>query len=82
EALLEEFAQCRDPLVAAIPQKLDFHGGKPWLIPVSAIEGSFLEGIESKFKNPEERPRLPPPVPVHVELPLLVALCERSNALM
>jgi len=81
EALHEEFAAVADPLVAAIPQKLDFYGGKPWLIPVSAIDGSFLEEIEQRFHK-ERPPTLPPPIPAHVELPLLVALCERENALM
>lgn len=77
EALHEEFASSRDPRVASIPYSLDF-GGRPWLIPVSAIEG---EQIAQREVDPERAKRVAP-VPVHVELPLLVALCERNNALM
>ena len=77
EALHEELLSSEDPRVAAIPQRLDF-GGRPWLVPVSAIEGSKLDQM-----TPEKRqPGMKAPVPVHVELPLLVALCERDNALM
>ena len=82
EALHKEFAATTDPVVAAIPHKLDFDGGKPWLIPVSAIEGSRLDKLEKEYADPDQRPRAQAPVPVHVELPLLVALCERENALM
>jgi hypothetical protein len=82
EAMHEEMAASRDPRVSAIPQKLEF-GSRPWLIPLSAVEGSRLDQIEHDYeKNPDDRPFLPAPVPVHVELPLLVALCERHNALM
>lgn len=76
-ALHEELLSSEDPRVAAIPQKLDF-GGRPWLIPVSAIEGSKLD----QMTDENRRPGMKAPVPVHVELPLLVALCERDNALM
>ncbi len=82
EALEQEFNMSQDLLVAAIPQKLDFGAGKPWLIPLSAIEGDALEDIELKYEHSGKRPRVPAPVPAHVELPLLVALCERHNSLM
>lgn len=82
EALRAEFESARDPHVAGIPQKLSFRAGAPWLIPVSAVEGRMLDSIESRYPDPDARPRLDPPVPAHVELPLLVALCERENALM
>ena len=81
EAVHEEFAAVRDPIVASIPQRLNFTGRRPWMIPVSAVDGSYLEHLE----NDEEflaGKRLPAPVPIHVELPLLVALCERHNALI
>jgi hypothetical protein len=81
EALHEEMAANRDPRVSAIPHKLDF-GGRPWLIPLSAVQGTELDRIEREYKDLDDRPPLRPPVPVHVELPLLVALCERHNALM
>ena len=80
-ALHEEFASARDPRVAAIPASLDFRAGRPWLIPLSAVEGALLEQAERAGKPGAGR-SIDPPVPVHVELPLLVALCERDNALM
>lgn len=83
EALHRELRSSRNPRVSSIPQRLDF-GGRPWLIPLSAVDGKFLDRVEAgrpSWKE-EERPELPEPVPVHVELPLLVALCERHNALM
>jgi hypothetical protein len=80
-ALYEELAATRDPRVGSIPESLNFGRGRPWLMPVSAVEGSILDSFEGKSPGVGAAP-LPPPVPVHVELPLLVALCERSNALM
>ena len=80
-ALYEELAATRDPRVASIPESLNFGRGGPWLMPVSAVEGSLLESFGGNPPKVGAAP-LPPPVPVHVELPLLVALCERSNALM
>lgn len=84
EALHEELAANRDPRVSSIPQSLDVdgRGGRPWLIPLSAVDGRELDRIEEEYPKPDDRPVLPEPVPVHVELPLLVALCERHNALM
>lgn len=81
EAMHAEFEASRDPRVSSIPQSLDF-GGRPWMIPVCAIEGGRLEQVEREYPLPENRPALQAPVPAHVELPLLVALCERDNALM
>jgi hypothetical protein len=87
EALHEEFGAARDPRVTSIPQSLDFRAGKPWIVALSAIEGDRLEELENKFSGPDDPARIrearkAAPVPVHVELPLLVALCERENALM
>ena len=81
ESLHREFSLSRDPRVSSIPQDLDF-GGRPWLIPLSAVDGATLDEIEKKYPNPDDRPPLQAPEPAHVELPLLVALCERDNALM
>lgn len=81
EALRTEFAKLPDFRVSGIPNLLDFGGGPPWLIPMSAIEGKTLEAVEKLHAMPQ-RGRFNPPVPVHVELPLLVALCEHENALM
>ena len=87
ESLYEEFAAARDPSVSAIPQSLDFDRGRPWIVALSATEGSRLEDLERRFPNPDDPARLADvrsgaPTPAHVELPLLLALCERDNALM
>jgi hypothetical protein len=87
EALHEEFASARDPRAASIPQSLDFGKGEPWIVPLSAIDGARLDYLQETYKNPDDPRRLrevrgAAPVPVHVELPLLLALCERENALM
>ena len=86
EALHEEFASSRDPRVVDMPN-LDFGRGRPWIVPLSAIEGARLDDLETRYPNPDDPARLrasrnSAPTPVHVELPLLVALCERDNALM
>lgn len=80
-ALLKELSASSDPRVSAIPQTLDF-GARPWVVPTSAIEGEQLDRIEREHGHSSARLYRPAPVPVHVELPLLVALCERTNALM
>lgn len=80
-ALHKELSSSHDPRVSAIPQTLDF-GARPWVIPTSAIDGSLLDRIEQAYGASTDRANPPAPVPVHVELPLLVALCERTNALM
>jgi hypothetical protein len=87
EMMHDEFASARDPRIASIPQTLDFGKGRPWIVPLSAIDGSRLDDLERRYPNPDDPARLQEarrtaPVPVHVELPLLVALCERENALM
>lgn len=82
EAVHEEFLVSRDGRVSGIPQRLDLDAGEPWLIPVSAIEGSTLDLLESERAQGVEREVTADPVPAHVELPLLVALCEHTNALM
>ena len=85
--LREEFRAIKgDPQISSIPRQLDFGLGYPWIIPMSAVEGRILErAIEARKGKADDAPlsvRLPPPVPVHVELPLLAALCENHNALM
>jgi hypothetical protein len=71
--------------VNSIPGSLRFGGTKPWFIPVSAIDGARLMRIVGE-KNERERQKLVKesgdPVPAHVELPLLIALCQQTNALM
>ncbi|HEV7506930.1 MAG TPA: hypothetical protein VGS07_18715 [Thermoanaerobaculia bacterium] len=81
EALGREFDASQDPRISGLPERIDFGAGRSWFVPLSAIDGATLDSWE---KGQKKRPRsgLRPPVPVHVELPLLVALCESHNALM
>ena len=81
EAVFREFDASHDPRISGIPERIEFGGGRPWFVPLSAIDGATLDSWEQgKAKKP--RAGLRPPVPVHVELPLLVALCDGHNALM
>jgi hypothetical protein len=87
DALYEEFGSLRDQRVAGLPQSLDFGRGNPWLVPLSAIDGARLDHLEQSYSDSKDPARLrearrTAPMPIHVELPLLVALCERDNALM
>jgi hypothetical protein len=83
--LHEEFARLRDRLISQIPKRLNFGRGLPWIIPMSAVEGKTLESAMA-MREASPFAQLPAnfeaPVPVHVELPLLAALCENQNALM
>lgn len=69
-----EFTRSEDHRVYSIPGQLEMDGARPWIIPVSAIDGEVLEKRRDRPPNPPE--------PAHVELPLLLALCEAHNALM
>jgi len=81
EAVFREFDASHDPRISGIPERIEFGGGRPWFVPLSAIDGATLDSWEQgKAKKP--RAGLRPPVPVHVELPLLLALCDSRNALM
>lgn len=71
-----------DNRVTAIPAALDFGAGPPWLVPVSAINGSRLSLMEDARANGRPVGGDTPPVPVHVELPLLLCLCQADNVLM
>jgi hypothetical protein len=81
EALRQRFAKLGDHRVRGIPDLLDFNNRPPWMIPLSAVEGKTLELVEKRPQSSLQG-QAKPPVPVHVELPLLIALCERENALM
>jgi hypothetical protein len=71
-----------DDRIGGIPAQLrEFDAGEPWIIPVSAIDGARLETFLSLPDDDPER-SVQDPVPAHVELPLLLALCESANALM
>jgi hypothetical protein len=81
EAVFREFDASPDPRISGIPERIEFGGGRPWFVPLSAVDGAALDSWEhGKAKKPKAGLR--PPVPVHVELPLLVALCDSHNALM
>jgi hypothetical protein len=69
-----EFSRATEQRVRKLPSQLALAGKKPWIIPVSAIDGAVLAGRKPHDGNEPE--------PVHVELPLLLALCEAHNALM
>ena len=83
----EKFRATDDLLVGRILDELDFGKGQPWIIPVSAVEGRTLEPADAMRNSGLDDSALrdlvrSSPVPVHVELPLLAALCENHNALM
>ena len=79
-ALLELFGKA-PPLISNIPNKMLLGAGDPWIIPISAIHGETHAKINEKDSTVDRR-KLPPPIPAHVEVPLLVALCSKYNALM
>jgi hypothetical protein len=81
EAVFREFDASHDPRISGIPERIEFGGGRPWFVPLSAIDGATLDSWE-QGKAKKKRAGLRPPVPVHVELPLLLALCDSHNALM
>jgi hypothetical protein len=63
--------------------ELNYGYGLPWIVPVSAVDGAQLTQIEENIElDPRYRYRGPAPVPAHVELALLAAMCEHFNALM
>ena len=63
--------------------ELNFGYGKPWIVPVSAVQGDRLAvSMAAREKDRQYIYRGPEPIPAHVELPLLAALSEHYNALM
>ncbi|MFH1468451.1 MAG: hypothetical protein ABIO70_28940 [Pseudomonadota bacterium] len=92
--LQDEFRHIPDPDVRTIPTKLRGFGGRPpWLVPVSAVSGTTLKRAEQEIPAgiDEERARMlrarfvqleGEPRPLHVELPLVLGLCEHHDALM
>jgi hypothetical protein len=78
-ALTEAIASMDSNLHSALADQLYFEDDTPpWLLPVSAIHGQTLDDRDGAG----EPHSADPPQPVHVELPLLLALCARDNALM
>ena len=74
-----------NPKVSRIPGSFrGFERGTTWYVALSAIDGAKLAQLDAT-PIPQQAAlaaTFPPPVPAHVELPLLIALCERTNALM
>jgi hypothetical protein len=70
--------------VKAIPGAVQFGHTAPLFLPVSAIDGARLQRILNSPKEEQEAMarQSGDPVPAHVELPLLIALCAQTNALM
>jgi hypothetical protein len=65
------------------PAALDFGRGLPFIVPMSAFDGEQLDTVEAQRQVDSEYQYYGRgPVPAHVELPLLLALCEYHNALM
>ena len=63
---------------AAVHELLELEGPeRTWLLPVSALDARIAEHVAAGGAAPGE-----PPVPAHVELPLLLALCEHAEALL
>jgi hypothetical protein len=89
EYLRRCFRDHDDTSVAAIPGVLKRIGrSEPWLIPISAASGANiadLAGVEGEARakrQAEIAQQYGSPRPAHVELPLLIALCEDKQALM
>jgi hypothetical protein len=73
----DEFKRVSDLSVRTLPDNLELEGEKPWFIPVTAVNGQTLQNMKSGDSDwPGD------PVPAHVELPLLLALCDEHNILM
>jgi hypothetical protein len=89
EYIYREFKSVRhSPMCKNIYKSLNFGHGLPWLIPMSALNGNELVKVNQQWKDWEngkmaKKPRPgPPPVPAHVDLPMLAALVEWKNAIM
>ncbi|MCG8458754.1 MAG: hypothetical protein MI919_20940 [Holophagales bacterium] len=62
---------------AAVLELLELEGSeRAWLLPVSALDSRIAENVAAGGSAPGE-----PPIPAHVELPLLLTLCEHAEAL-
>jgi hypothetical protein len=69
--IASEFKRAQDSAIRDLPSRLKLDGEQPWYIPVTAVHGDSLD-----------TPPAEPPIPAHVELPLLLALCDADNILM
>ncbi len=81
EAVAAELEAANDVRIGRVLPQIEFGGGQPWLVPMSSIDGAVLDSTGAD--GAAGTPRAPEaPVPAHVELPLLLALCDQHNALM
>ena len=80
--IYKEFENASDRIFKII-NIINFGKNKPWIIPISAIDGETLLEYENNRieKNLEDADELLP-IPVHVELPLLVSFTDKFNALI
>lgn len=75
-----------DRAIRSIPNTLrGLAGTDPWFVALTAVRGAYLQQLAAV--SPEERIRikkeiLRDPRPAHVELPLLMAMCQDRQALM
>ncbi|MBL8213837.1 MAG: hypothetical protein JNK87_24175 [Bryobacterales bacterium] len=69
----DEFARLEEPALRDLPGRLVLDGEQPWFIPVTAVDGAILESGGSSSQRP---------TPAHVDLPVLLALCDSDNLLM
>jgi hypothetical protein len=72
----DEFGRA-DQDIRSLPDDLEIDGEKPWFIPITTMDGATLETVSAGGTQHSE-----PPVPAHVDLPLLLALCDADNILM
>lgn len=78
DVLYDELDRLSDSTWTSLPSKIDLGAGRPWLVPVSAINGQLL----AQYEGASDVPLHEVPVPVHVELPLLLALAHRHNVFL
>ena len=76
-ALDEQIASLPNQMHAQIPAQIALQqpGVTPWIIPMSAVDGTHLD-------DPDDAKPESPPMPVHVELPILLSMSVQFNALM
>nr|VFJ50016.1 MAG: hypothetical protein BECKDK2373C_GA0170839_102729 [Candidatus Kentron sp. DK] len=80
EIVRKEMERSSDIRIRSLPKRIKFGHQKTWFIPMTAIHGDTLDRMEQEGQ--EVRAGIRAPVPVHVELPLLVALSDGRQALM
>nr|VFK10216.1 MAG: hypothetical protein BECKLPF1236B_GA0070989_10134 [Candidatus Kentron sp. LPFa] len=80
DVVRKEMEKSSDIRIRSLPKTIKFGHAKTWFIPMTAIYGDTLDRMEQREKK--VRVGIRAPVPVHVELPLLVAMSDGRQALM